>query len=165
MGSWHWLMDMFLLSGMAGTIYYLSELANPEASCFPAFELWPANCQDWGWWRGTGQPVLEVDFSVCLNTAQGLFVLQLSAMVKTKTWPNLKIRLELSRVQLIQKDKGRVILGQSYRLNVDPVKIKQQVNWRGLWQWRFPFLKMNTYIVTTLSVFVSPSAPRSPAIL
>ncbi|KAE8280133.1 LanC-like protein 2 Testis-specific adriamycin sensitivity protein [Larimichthys crocea] len=28
-----------LFEGMAGTIYYLSELANPEASCFPAFEL------------------------------------------------------------------------------------------------------------------------------
>uniref|UniRef100_A0A3B4ALR6 Uncharacterized protein n=1 Tax=Periophthalmus magnuspinnatus TaxID=409849 RepID=A0A3B4ALR6_9GOBI len=28
-----------LFEGMAGTIYYLSEMANPEASCFPAFEL------------------------------------------------------------------------------------------------------------------------------
>ncbi|KAM9337790.1 lanC-like protein 2 [Symphorus nematophorus] len=28
-----------LFEGMAGAIYYLSELANPEASCFPAFEL------------------------------------------------------------------------------------------------------------------------------
>lgn len=28
-----------LFEGMAGTIHYLSELANPGASCFPAFEL------------------------------------------------------------------------------------------------------------------------------
>ncbi|CAN9506193.1 unnamed protein product [Ophioblennius macclurei] len=28
-----------LFEGMAGTIYYLSEMADPEASCFPAFEL------------------------------------------------------------------------------------------------------------------------------
>ncbi|XP_074549623.1 lanC-like protein 2 [Halichoeres trimaculatus] len=28
-----------LFEGMAGTIYYLSEIAQPEASCFPAFEL------------------------------------------------------------------------------------------------------------------------------
>lgn len=28
-----------LFEGMAGTIHYLSEMANPEASCFPAFEL------------------------------------------------------------------------------------------------------------------------------
>lgn len=32
-------MDVFLLSGMAGAIHYLSEIADPEASCFPAFEL------------------------------------------------------------------------------------------------------------------------------
>lgn len=45
--------DVFLLSGMAGAIYYLSEVANPDASCFPAFELWPTNWRDWGRWRGT----------------------------------------------------------------------------------------------------------------
>ncbi|XP_044032443.1 lanC-like protein 2 isoform X1 [Siniperca chuatsi] len=28
-----------LFEGMAGAIHYLSEMANPEASCFPAFEL------------------------------------------------------------------------------------------------------------------------------
>ncbi|XP_068160545.1 lanC-like protein 2 [Antennarius striatus] len=28
-----------LFEGMAGTIYFLSEMADPEASCFPAFEL------------------------------------------------------------------------------------------------------------------------------
>ncbi|XP_035981331.1 lanC-like protein 2 isoform X2 [Fundulus heteroclitus] len=28
-----------LFEGMAGTIHYLSDMANPEASCFPAFEL------------------------------------------------------------------------------------------------------------------------------
>ncbi|XP_034028933.1 lanC-like protein 2 isoform X2 [Thalassophryne amazonica] len=28
-----------LFEGMAGTIYYLTEMANPELSCFPAFEL------------------------------------------------------------------------------------------------------------------------------
>ncbi|KAI9536116.1 LanC-like protein 2 [Dissostichus eleginoides] len=28
-----------LFEGMAGTVYFLSELENPEASCFPAFEL------------------------------------------------------------------------------------------------------------------------------
>lgn len=28
-----------LFEGIAGTIYYLSEMANPDASCFPAFEL------------------------------------------------------------------------------------------------------------------------------
>lgn len=28
-----------LFEGMAGTIYYLSEMADPQASCFPAFEL------------------------------------------------------------------------------------------------------------------------------
>lgn len=28
-----------LFEGMAGTIHYLSEMGNPEASCFPAFEL------------------------------------------------------------------------------------------------------------------------------
>lgn len=39
-------MDAFLLSGMAGAIYYLSELSHPEASCFPAFELWPGSWRE-----------------------------------------------------------------------------------------------------------------------
>lgn len=46
-------MDVFLLSGMAGTIYFLSEMADPQASCFPAFELWAASRADRGRWRAT----------------------------------------------------------------------------------------------------------------
>lgn len=41
-------MDPLLLSGMAGTIYFLSEIADPQVSCFPAFELWPADRLHWG---------------------------------------------------------------------------------------------------------------------
>lgn len=32
---------------MGGAIHYLSEIATPETSCFPAFELWPA-WLEWG---------------------------------------------------------------------------------------------------------------------
>lgn len=64
-------MDMLLLTGMAGTVYFLSEIADPQASCFPAFELWPANRLHWG-------RSLEVNSPV-------KFVMPLSALVM-KTW-------------------------------------------------------------------------------
>lgn len=88
-------MDVLFPLGMAGTIHYLSEMANPQTSCFPAFELWPTNRPtDWTE-RRTGTKRLH---GYRTNNLFVTFCLGWTNKIEKK----INIRLELNRVGAIQ---------------------------------------------------------------
>lgn len=164
------------LSGMAGAIHYLSEMATPETSCFPAFELWPANSWDWGWWRGKKVQLfwtLSWLFAWALDT--DALVIQLSTVDTSKhrvDWTENEDQTgtEQSAIDCfvwwnwkpVQKNKGNIIFGQKYRWKCW-WNNRLTEEWRGR-RWIFLFLRMNTY-KGNVSKCVGLSALRSPVVL